>query len=108
VTTKTERAIAIRDHVLPLLQANGTMQAVGPMSVLMWHAEPWRAIYRTPFQRMPDKDPALTRQMGKQPLPYGLDVWHGSKVFSIEWSDPDVRIITFKRGPWEDALLQGK
>lgn len=39
-------------------------------------------------------------------LPYGIDIWHGKKVFSLEWGDDgQARIINFKRGPWESELF---
>ena len=39
-------------------------------------------------------------------LPYGLDIWHGKKVLSIDWDDAEaVEIRSFTPGKWEDTLL---
>jgi hypothetical protein len=39
-------------------------------------------------------------------LPYGIDIWHEKKVFSLEWADDGRASITsFKRGPWEAEFL---
>ncbi len=46
--------------------------------------------------------------LGQSPrtLPYGLDIWHGKKVFSIDWDDAEgVEIRSFARGEWEDRLF---
>jgi hypothetical protein len=41
-------------------------------------------------------------------LDYSLNVWHGPKVFFVEWDGDKpgaITICTFKRGAWEDELL---
>ena len=104
---KSEIAASIRDHALMLVRTKGERRQVRGMNpVLAWAAPPWSIVHRTPFQPFPDTDPALSRQMGKASLGYGLDIWHGGKVFSVEWAEEGaIRINTFKHGAWEAAFL---
>ena len=39
-------------------------------------------------------------------LSYGLDIFHGKRVMSLEWADDGrARIISFRRGEWEEEFL---
>ncbi len=68
-------------------------------------------LHRTPFQKLfkPSERMKYTAAvLGQSPrtLPYGLDIWGGKKVFSMDWDDAEeVEIRSFTRGEWEDRLL---
>ena len=107
-----ERARAIRDFILPFVRENGKLQRIGTISVLDWETTDWRFMHRTPFTKWPSLDAptdnyleALIQQSLEPILPYGLDVWRGPKVMSIEWSDDAFNIISFHSGSWEAELL---
>ena len=124
--TRSEAALELRDHALAILHRHGAYQQAGDAKLLMWRGEAFAMIHRTPFQKWDTADTAAktlaaTHELSldhakylatlhgiKLPevLPYCLDIWHGKKVFSLEWSDDgQSRIINFKRGPWEVELL---
>src|SRR4051812_30764305 len=94
----TERAMALRDHLLPLIREHGAAQEIsgptGRMAV--------RKVERFTFAL---HSPWLDG--GGKPMPaWGLDVWHGDKVLSLRWDDPGaVEVVSFTRGPWEEAAL---
>jgi hypothetical protein len=92
----------------------------------MWRGDAFTILHRTPFQHraVPDEAAkALAAKIGgsvdeakyaatlygvklPESLPYGLDIWRGKKVFSLEWADDGrSRIISFKREDWEAELL---
>ena len=110
-----ERAIAIRDHLLPLLRAHGAAQKVGGTTghVAVWKVgrfafalhsppNPWQV--ETPPSTAYDQ--ALARQRPKPAPAWRLDVWHGDKVMSLRWDDPGaLEVATFVHGTWEDAAL---
>src|SRR3954463_5447115 len=68
---------------------------------------------RSPFTPWPAEAPpaaaseqALSRQRAKPDLSWGLDVWHGRKVLSLQWDDEgQVEVMSFTRGPWEAEAL---
>ncbi len=67
-----------------------------------------RIVLNTPFTPRPapaaEIRGALARA-GRSPLPYTLDLWEGkAKTFSVAWSDNQLRVTIFKRGPWIDRL----
>ena len=112
------RAIAIRDHLLPLIRVHGAMQevsgAAGRMAV--WKAGSLTCAVRSPFTPWLAEEPpaasyeqAISRQRAKPALPWALDVWHGHKVLSLQWDDKDrIEVISFARGTWEaEALAMG-
>jgi hypothetical protein len=110
----SDRAIAIRDHLVPLIRAHGTLQEVSGMAgrVATWSAQGFICALRSPFTPWPAEvpvasfDQAILRQQGKQVLPWGLDVWHGRKVLSLQWDDKgQVEVIGFTRGSWEAEAL---
>ena len=125
--TRIENAIQLRDHALSILRQHGSYQPVGDAKFLMWNGEAFSISHRTPFQKWDtgpevaaksfaanletglDHAKYLVAQYGvklPEALPYGLDIWHGKKVFSLEWSDDGrTNIINFKRGDWEAELL---
>jgi hypothetical protein len=49
---------------------------------------------------------ALARQAAKPVLGYGLDVWRGNKVLSLQWEDNGrAELISMKPGAWEAEVL---
>lgn len=37
---------------------------------------------------------------------YGLDIWFGKKVLSVQWDQEDeVEVISYRKGEWEEKLL---
>lgn len=109
-----DRSIAICEHLLPIVRENGTLESqVGSLRLITLTMGPWIFNHWTPFNDLipgqassPGYRHALTRQHTAADLPYGLDVWHGMKVFSVLWSDRGVfRIVSFIRGAWEDEAM---
>jgi len=114
VSSDDDRALAIRDHVLPIVREHGTIEVqrssvrlttlkLGPLLLHHW----------TPFNDLSPDDAsspgyrrALERQKIRPDLPYGLDVWRGEKVLSILWEDNGAfEVASFVRGPWEEEAL---
>jgi len=65
--------------------------------------------YRTPFQPLPPRSQFTRYQialLGKENLPYGLDIWFAhKKVLNVEWNDEGlIKIISYRPGEWEDRL----
>lgn len=114
VSSADDRALAIRDHLLPLIRDRGAIENQrGPVRVISLRMEPWAFSHWTPFNDLsPDEASspgyrhAIERQRARPDLPYGLDVWHGDKVLSVLWSDDGAfEVVSFVRGPWEDSAL---
>lgn len=115
VTTDTRRAIAIRDHVLPLLRAHGTVEVQRDIVRLTeLRIKAWVFRFWTPFNELgreeassPGYRHAIERQRSRMSLPYGLDIEEGSaRVLRILWSDNGtVDVAGFIRGQWEDEVL---
>jgi hypothetical protein len=114
-SSSDERALAIRDHLLPLIRERGTLENQrGPVRLIVFETGDWTVNHWTPFSELssgeassPGYRRAIERQHTRPDLPYGLDVWRGSKVFSILWSDDgSFKVATFVRGAWEDDALK--
>ena len=111
----TERAVAIRDHLLPLIREHGaTLEISGSTSRMMvWKVGNFTFTQHSPFTPWQAEAPpsaaysqALARQRSKPAPAWGLDVWHGDKVLSLRWDDAGrVEVISFNRGPWEAEAL---
>jgi hypothetical protein len=116
VATDTGRAIAIRDHILPLLRQYGTVGVqrdavrLTELRIRGWVFHLW-----TPFNELgreeassPGYRHAVERQRARKALPYGLDIWEGAaRVLRILWSgDGTVDVARFVRGQWEDEVLR--
>lgn len=115
-----DRALQIRSASLEALRTRGIMTQVGGLPGRTQTATlgDLNMMYRTPFQQLPAASRelqyahALLKQRGhkvSRNLEYGLDIWEpGGKVFNFEWSqdDGELRIVAFKRGPWEDIVLK--
>jgi hypothetical protein len=111
----TERAVAIRDHLLPLIRERGAAQEIsGPTGdMAVWKVGNFTFALHSPFNPWRVETPpaaaysqALARQRSKTAPAWGLDVWHGGKVLSLRWDDPGgIEVVSFFRGPWEEAAL---
>jgi len=94
---KLDRAVAIRDHVLRLMERGGAWLQRGQVRVRWWEGGDFKAALNTRFSTLPN-----------QPVPYELSVWAwaGGKVLLIDWEHGgEARVVSFKRGEWEDRLL---
>ena len=114
VSPSDDRALAIRDHLLPLVRKRGTLETQrGSVRLISLQMHPWVLNHWTPFNELspgeassPGYRHALERQRTTPDLPYGLDVWHGAKVLSVLWADDGAfEVLRFVRGPWEDEAL---
>jgi hypothetical protein len=116
VATDAGRAIAIRDHILPLLRQDGTVEVqrdvvrLTELRIRHWVFRAW-----TPFNELgreeassPGYRHAIDRQRSRTALPYGLDIWEGTvRLLRILWSDDGtVDVASFVRGQWEDEVLR--
>jgi len=110
-----ERAVAIRDYLLPLIREHGAAQEItGPAGdIVVWRAGIFSFALHSPSTPWQVETPpsaayeqALARQRAKPMPAWGLDVWHGPKVLTLKWDDPGAfEVVSFIRGPWEDAAL---
>jgi hypothetical protein len=79
-----------------------------PVKITMAQADGLRIAHNTPFTPQPAPSNEVRRalaQAGRSQLPYVLDIWDGkTKVFSVAWGDDDLRVTTFKKGPWTERL----
>jgi hypothetical protein len=112
------RALAIRDHVLPLIREHGIIEDLeeknSSLRLIVLERDPWLFTYWTPFNALtrteassPGYRHALERQHTRPDLPYGLEIWHErAKVLSLLWADEGLlEVLTFDRGAWEEAML---
>jgi hypothetical protein len=112
------RALAIRDHILPLVRERGILEDLdgknSTLRLLVLELDRWRFMHWTPFNALssleassPGYRHALQRQHTRHDLPYGLDVWHEHvKVLGLLWAnDGSFAVGDFVRGEWEDAAL---
>jgi hypothetical protein len=115
VSSSDDRALAIRDHLLPLVRERGTFENQhGPVRLIVLQMGPWIFSHWTPFNELlpgeassPGYRHALERQRTRPDLPYGFDVWNGAHVLGVLWADDGAfDVVTFVRGPWEDEALQ--
>ena len=115
-TDRTARALAIRDHLLPLIRVQGAMEEVGGggsrvLRMTTWKTGSFAFALRSPFTPWPDTPPisydaALAKQRASPAMPWSLDVWHGRRVLRLQWDDAGrAEVVSFNRGPWEDEAL---
>lgn len=114
VSSSDDRALAIRDHLLPLVRERGALELQrGSIRQVVLEMDPWVLKHWTPFNELslgeassPSYRHALERQHTRPDLPYGLDVWHGAKVLGVLWADDGAfEVVSFVRGLWEDEAL---
>jgi len=106
------RALEIRDHVLRLMERDGTWDRLEGSRCRKWKNGRFMALLNTAFNPLPHANPppmtfrqAVARQRAPEVCSNELSVWADKKVLLIEWNDQDARVITFKRGEWETELL---
>jgi hypothetical protein len=114
VSSSDDRALAIRDHLLSLVREHGIVEVQrGSVRLTALKIGAWLLYHWTPFNDLsPDEASspgyrhAIERQYMRPDLPYGFDVWHGTKLLSILWAnDGTFEVVGFIRGPWEDEAL---
>lgn len=114
VSNSDDRARAIRDHIVPLLRREGTLELQRDV-VRVVELRTGLRVFRhwTPFNALttdeassPGYRHAVERQHTRPDLPYGLDVWRQINVLRILWSDNGTtEVANFVRGAWEDEAL---
>jgi hypothetical protein len=115
VSSGDDRALLIRDRLLPLVREHGTLELQhGPVRLVALRSGPWTVEHWTPFGELspgeassPGYRHAVERQRTRPDLPYGLDLWRdGARVLGVLWSDDGAsEVVAFVRGPWEDEAL---
>ncbi|MEJ0017298.1 MAG: hypothetical protein WDN25_12155 [Acetobacteraceae bacterium] len=117
VSNSDAQALAIRDHILPLLRQRGTMQVQrDAVRLTELRTGVWAFRHWTPFNEIgadeassPGYRRAVERQRAQAPMPYGFEVWYGTepdKVLRILWAeDGSIQVASFVRGPWEEEAL---
>ena len=83
------------------------------MRLVELRLDPWTFRTWTPFSELfpseassPGYRHAVERQHTRPDLPYGLEVWHETKVLRVLWADSGAfEVVCFIRGPWEAAAL---
>jgi hypothetical protein len=115
VSSGDDRALAIWDHLVPLVRRSGSQEVQrDSVRLISLQMGLWSITHWTPFNELasgeassPGYRHALERQQAAPSLPYGLAVWHdGAKVLGILWADDGTWEVTdFHRGPWENDAL---
>lgn len=114
VASSDDRALAIRDHLLPLIRGQGRLQVQRDVvRVIALELDGWLINHWTPFNDLTAEEAtspayrhALEQQRVRPDLPYGLEVWRGDRVLSVLWSDHGAFAVPcFVRGAWEDEAL---
>jgi len=114
VSSSDDRALAIRDRILPLLRERGALEVQrDTVRVIELRLAEWTFRHWTPFSDLnageaasPGYRHAIERQHTQPDMPYGLDVWHDARVLRILWADDGkFVVVSFVRGAWEDAAL---
>jgi hypothetical protein len=116
VASSDGNALAIRDHLVPLVRKEGRIEVQrASVRLTTLRMGPWVIEHWTPFNDLeageassPGYRHALERQHGVPDLPYGLDVWFSdAKVLSVIWGDHGpFEVIAFARGAWEEDALK--
>lgn len=115
VSSGDSPALAIRDHLVPLVRQRGTIEVQrDAVRVVVLREGELTIEHWTPFNELsrdeaasPGYRHALAQQHSRPDLPYGLDVWHaGDRVMRLLWSDDGAQeLVGFTRGRWEAAAL---
>jgi len=114
VASDDDRALTIRDHLLPLVRHHGHLEVQRDrVRLITLEQPPWVIHHWTPFNDLQPEEAsspgyrhALERQHASRDLPYGLEVWHNAKVLDMLWADDGrIKIACFVRSPWEGAAL---
>ena len=115
VSSSDDKALSIRDHLLPLVRDRGTLECQrDAVRLIALQLGPWLFNHWTPFNQLcpeeassPGYRHALARQHTRPDLSYGLEVWRDDgKVLSVLWAeDGSFAVDSFVRGSWEDEAL---
>jgi hypothetical protein len=114
VASSDDRALAIRDHLLPLVRERGRLEVQrDSVRLISLDMDGWLFKHWTPFSDLaPDEAAspgyrhALERQRSRPEVPYGLEIWRGDMVMSVLWADDGAFLVErFERGSWEDEAL---
>ncbi len=115
VSSADDRALAIRDHLVPIVRGRGMLELQrGLVRLVALRTGPWTIEHWTPFGELsPDEASspgyrhALERQRAGPDLPYGLDLRRDSaRVLGVLWAEDGAsEVVAFVRGPWEDEAL---
>jgi hypothetical protein len=115
VSSGDDRALTIRDHLLPLVRDSGAIEVQrGALRLVSSQTGPWTLTHWTPFKELgpeeassPGYRHALERQHDAPDLPYGLEVRHDEvKVLSVVWAEDGASTVShFIWGGWEDDAL---
>jgi hypothetical protein len=114
IRRRLDAALLIRDHVLWLMEAEGGWCTHSGIRNRSWGRNGFSALLNTPFNPRPsdygvpsDYLSALWAQRRDPPMTHHLDLWYvRKKVLFICWRDGATELVSFRRGPWEQALLQ--
>lgn len=108
-------ALAIRDHLVPLVRERGTLEVQrDAVRLVVLSDGAWTIEHWTPFNDLasgeaasPGYRHALAQQHSVPDLPYGLDVRHaGTRVMRLLWSEGGAfQLVEFARGAWEAEAL---
>ena len=107
-------AIRIRNAALKKLKKEGQVGYTDFCLLSAWSGFEVYISYTTPLQMASPPSGDVLRKCyaaGVDPvfnLPYSLDIWsRKDKVLNIEWDyDDNVDLVRFKRGKWEEEVLQ--
>jgi hypothetical protein len=113
VSSGDDRALAIRDHILPLLRECGALEVqrdtvrLTELRIGAWTFRHW-----TPFNDLVPGEASSPgyRRASKAAHEAGLAIWARriprGQVLSILWADDGaMEVATFIRGPWEEEAL---
>jgi hypothetical protein len=111
-----QQAVAIRNHVLALVPANGKRHqygcagAVGPCRLTTWKRDTLRFVLREPFdpfgtQAAAQGSVSQRPATGIAPLPFGLDIWQRGRVLSLAWDETCISVVSFRSGEWQAQAL---
>jgi hypothetical protein len=111
--SRLDTAISIRDAALKKVKKKSQFEDTNVGPLLVWRGGELEISHHTPFLNFPDPDEEFFRQYyaagvgPKSNLPYGIDIWDTKgKVLNIEWDhDNNVKLVSFKRGNWEQKVL---
>ena len=113
--TRLDRALAIRDMVVPRIAKNGTPQTLSGIHFLEANIAGIKLLYRTPFGNhrislLPHNynEALLLQRSGPLDLGYALEGWNDRrKVISLQWSAAGTtHLCSFRGGAWESALAR--
>ena len=112
--SRLDTAISIRDAARNKVMNEGQLVDTEFGPLLEWTGDELSIAYSTPFLKLPPPDEDVLQECnaaGIAPpfnLPFCLDIWGTKgKVLNIEWDHENhVELVSFKRGKWEERVLQ--